>query len=418
MTRKFVVPMVLMGLVAATTACSGEESSSSTVTAPVASAVSSAVTSPATSDPEPVERPDPCDDPAPDEFLDCLRLGDVQVIGTHNSYKGPVPGPIFELLAQFDAELAAELEYDHPPLAEQLSSSGIRQIELDLFVDPVGGLFAERVGLRVAGVENDAPPELSTPGFKVLHVQDLDYASSCVTFVICLEQLRAWSDQQPGHLPIAVLVELKSEAIPDPIGAGFVVPLPIGADDLDALDAEIRSVFDADRLIVPDDVRGDAVTLESAVLDGGWPTLADSAGRFIFLMDNGGEVADLYREGRPSLEGRVLFTNAEPGRPDAAFVKVNDPLSGVDRIRELVTAGYLVRTRSDSPTVQARSGDTTQRDVALSSGAQYVSTDYPAPRGSPFSDYVVELPGGGIVRCNPVRAPAWCDDTVLASLRA
>jgi hypothetical protein len=62
---------------------------------------------------------------------------------------------------------------------------------------------------------------------------------------------------------------------------------------------------------------------------------------------------------------------------------------------ELARAGYLVlHARADVPTVQARSGDTAQRDAALASGAQFVRTDYPEP--SPFgSGYVVELPGGG-----------------------
>ena len=47
-----------------------------------------------------------------------------------------------------------------------------------------------------------------------------------------------------------------------------------------------------------------------------------------------------------------------------------------------------------------------QAASALASGAQLVSTDYPAPvKGV---NYVVEIPGGTPARCNPVTAPKEC----------
>jgi hypothetical protein len=74
----------------------------------------------------------------------------------------------------------------------------------------------------------------------------------------------------------------------------------------------------------------------------------------------------------------------------------------------LVEQGYMVRTRADADTEQARSGDTSRRDAALASGAQFISTDYPVPNPE-FSDYQVTIPGGGIARCNPVNAPDSCE---------
>lgn len=342
----------------------------------------------------------------------CLRLNQVQVLGTHNSYKEPVTPEILAALYAFDPVLASSLEYSHVPLAGQLSSQGIRQIELDVFADPDGGLYSGRRGLALVGLPNDAPPELAVPGFKVLHVQDLDFNSSCLTFVACLEQVEAWSDANPTHLPIAVLVELKVDPIPDP-GLGFVVPHAIGAAELDALDAEVRSVFDDDDVLTPDDVRGDHPTLETAVLAGAWPTLEDAQGQVLLLMDNGGTDRATYRAGRPSLEGRMLFTNAEPGSADGAFVKVNEPVGAESRIRALVAAGYVVRTRADEPTMQARNGDTTQRDAALASGAQWVSTDYPVPGSSLFSAYFASIPGGSPARCNPVNTGPRCRSAAL-----
>jgi Phosphoinositide phospholipase C, Ca2+-dependent len=346
----------------------------------------------------------------------CLWLNQIQVIGSHNSYKQPTTPQIFGLLQAFDANLASGIEYSHVPLAEQFSAQGVRQIELDVFADPVGGLYSRRVGLDVAGLPNDAPPELSQPGFKVLHIQDLDFNSSCLSFVECLRQVHDWSDANRGHLPITILVELKDGNIPDPFDFGFTQPVKIGTVEMDALDAEIRSVFSPDEMITPDDVRGRQPTLEAAVLNDGWPTLRDSAGKVMFVMDNDGTYRDDYRAGRPSLEGRVLFTNSEPGLPDAAFVKVNQPIGNESYIQSLVASGYVVRTRSDEPTEQARSNDPAQREAALASGAQWVSTDYPVAASSVFSPYFAAIPDGRPARCNPVNTGPRCRNDLLERL--
>ena len=111
----------------------------------------------------------------------------------------------------------------------------------------------------------------------------------------------------------------------------------------------------------------------------------------------------------------MLFVSTPPGEPSAGFIKMNEALAEDEaRIRQRVREGYLVRTRSDIPTAEARSGSTLRRDGAFRSGAQYVTTDYPEP--SPFgSGYIARLPGAEQrpARCNPVNAPAGCRDEWL-----
>jgi hypothetical protein len=92
-------------------------------------------------------------------------------------------------------------------------------------------------------------------------------------------------------------------------------------------------------------------------------------------------------------------------------MKRNNPLSNPGEIESLVERGYMVRTRADADTVQARTNDTTQRDAALASGAHFISTDYPVPNLD-FSEYQVTLPGGGVARCNPV-SPGSCNPDFL-----
>jgi hypothetical protein len=128
----------------------------------------------------------------------------------------------------------------------------------------------------------------------------------------------------------------------------------------------------------------------------------------MFVLDDTGAKRDAYRAQVPDLADRSVFVDVPETDPDAAVMVVNDPVGSADRIRELVEAGFIVRTRADADTVQARTGDTTQRDAALASGAQYVSTDYVWPDDRFGTGYVVDLPGDGAARCNPVTAPRRC----------
>jgi hypothetical protein len=324
-----------------------------------------------------------------------IRLNQMQVMGSHNSYHVEPPADVLQGL--IDAVPSAlELAYTHESLGEQLTTHGIRQIELDVFADPDGTLWRP----------------LGTPGFKVLHIEQVDEGANCETFVGCLEEVESWSDENPAHMPIAVLVEVK-DTVEFPGGSD---PVPVDAAGLDQLDDEIRSVFDPDQLITPDDVRGDRATLEEAVLDGGWPVIDDVRGRVMFLLDN---KRDEYVAGHPSLEGRVAFAPSSPGQPDAAFIKRNDPLGeNLAEIQQLVRDGYVVRTRADSPVLTAISGDESQLEAALASGAQWVSADYLLPGMAERwgTDFVAQMPGGTPARCNPLNAPPDCESTDIEDL--
>jgi hypothetical protein len=338
---------------------------------------------------------------------DALRLNQIQVVGSHNSYRQRMPPEATAVLENFIADQVRTLDYEHPPLVEQFGEQGIRQIELDVFADPAGGLYATRHAAALVNLPAEGPPEMREPGFKTFHIQEIDFATTCLTFVTCLQQVKEYSDANPDHAPIMILVEAKDDPIPDPLELGFTVPQPIGAPEFDAIDAEIRSVFGPDDLITPDDVRGSRATLEEAVLADGWPTLGQSRGKVLFGLDNASKRAE-YTADHPSLAGRVMFTSAEPGEPEAAFIKRNDPVGIEAEIQDLVRKGYVVRTRADADTEQARTGDTTMREAALASGAQWVSTDYVDPDPKMGTDYSVRFANGTTVRCNPISAPPSC----------
>ncbi|MHB1023472.1 MAG: phosphatidylinositol-specific phospholipase C1-like protein [Acidobacteriaceae bacterium] len=349
---------------------------------------------------------------------DSIRMNQIQVIGTHNSYHAGFAPSAAKYWKRYHPDVFKRLDYKHAPLDQQLSA-GVRQIELDVFADRKGGLYAQPAGENLvakAGLPADSPFDpkglMQKPGFKVMHQPDVDYRSTCQPFVACLQVVRQWSMAHPQHVPIFILIETRQGK---PESPGRTTPEPFTPETFDALDAEIRSVFTPDQMITPDDVRGDYATLNQAIRHNGWPTLAQARGKVIFLMDRH-DMTPVYLEGHRELHGRVLFTNSTPGDSEAAFVEQNEP--NIAKIRELVQQGYLVRTRTDESTVQGRTGNTIRRTAALASGAQMLSTDYPASEparwiGSKGKHYTVELPHNVVARCNPVLKPARCIDAVL-----
>jgi hypothetical protein len=343
-----------------------------------------------------------------------VRMNQIQVIGSHNSYHAGFAPSERAYLAKNAPRTLSGLDYSHANFAAQLDG-GVRQLEIDVFRDTKGGRFAHpKIVRQVAASGLPADPdfdpdhEMDKPGFKVMHVQDVDERSRCHTFVKCLNDVKAWSKAHPGHLPLFLLIETKEgplKGMPDAVETEH-----FDAAAFDELEAEIRSVFSASDMIVPDQVRGKSATLPEALKKDGWPTLQKARGKVVFLMDQRG-VGPIYTQGHPALRGRILFTNAVAGEPDAAFIEENGGTAA--EIDALVKAGYLIRTRSDEPTEQARKNDTARRDLVLGTGAQIISTDYPLSEPASWTGYAVGLPGGVVARCNLVNKPAACKDDLL-----
>jgi hypothetical protein len=303
-------------------------------------------------------------EPSPYALDDLLTPNHGQFIGTHNS-------------THLEPELlpTREWAYSHAPLIEQFASQGVRQIELDVHLGP--------------------------DGLEVYHVPGLDEETTCRSFRVCLELIRIWSDTNPGHFPILVLVEPKDDIDPEPLSGR-----------LDEIDAEILSVWPPSRLIVPDGLRAGAPTLREAVWGRGWPPLSETRGKLIFTLLDRAAHRDEYSRGGESLEGRVMFV---PGRsledPLNAVMSQDDPVADLDLIGEAVRGGILVRTRADGDLDAIAANDPTTLETALASGAQYLSTNWPVPVSE--QAFFASIPEGSPGRCNPVTAPPGCEALLL-----
>ena len=306
-----------------------------------------------------------------------LRLQQIQAKATHNSYHVAQP-------------LVPELNYEHSPLDVQLQIEGVRSFELDIH-----------------------PPDEPPGPIQVYHLPGVDQNSNCGTFQQCLTVLRKWSDAHPCHHALLVIIEPKDQLI----DTGVVHDkLPLD-DYWDQFDKEILAAWPRDRVIAPDDVRGKHPNLREAVTTDGWPTMAQSRGKIaIFIMDNNGHGA-WYKQGHEGLQGRMAFVFGPEEATDTAAVQYDNVKTADDvtMVQALVKKGFLVRSFADGKVTAAGPNDLTIMHRALDSGAQMLSTDYPAEKAR-APGYVFAIPGGTPSRCNPVNAPAGCKSSDVENL--
>ena len=284
---------------------------------------------------------------------DLLHFNDIQMEGSHNSYHVETTGGIIPAW-----------HYTHKALDVQLTMQGVRQFELDFHYNGPGDFPVHHV-----------PPDVGT---------------TCNSLSACLGLLKTWSDAHPRHAPLVVLLEQKDDLDVIKISGHY-----------DEVDAMLLSVWPRERIITPDEVRGQRATLREAVTTDGWPTLGKTRGRILFAFI--GDSTE-YMMGHPNLENRVVFPRATTADAFAAFVLLDNAQSSEMEIADAVRQGFIVRTRYNGEELKL---DTAVTDVAQRGGAQCVSGDFPAE---------FTLTGGTPSRCNPVRAPAGCTAAAVEQL--
>ncbi|MBI5502616.1 MAG: hypothetical protein HY907_20390 [Deltaproteobacteria bacterium] len=296
---------------------------------------------------------------------DLLRLDQLQVRGTHNSYHVALDSPV-------DPSHA----YSHAPLDVQLGEQGVRAFELDVHASSSG------------------------EGLEVYHIIVLDPLATCDTLAACLTTIRDWSDEHRGHLPLAIWIEVKDDTGGPPIS------------DLDAVDVEIRAVLDEDRLYTPDDLQGVHDSPRDRLAASGWPTLAELRGKVFFVLLDTDRAAE-YTRGFTDLVGRAMFARADAAHyadPWAAIAKVNDPTADAE-LAAALAADLLVASNTcgggDSDTACAY-----RLAAALRNGVHHLMDDIPAPIAG--RDYWADLGfGPAPARCNPRSAPPECTPSAL-----
>lgn len=333
------------------------------------------------------------------QYADTVRLNDIRVLASHNSYKLKPDAKILTFLNKHKKKLGEandpiQIEYGHLPLTVQLDSFNIRGFELDAYFDPEGGRYRKRkINGFVRGMKKKSDNrKLDIPGFKLIHISDVDYESNYTLLIEALDEIRDWSLANDGHTPLFINIEAKGAGLGDESKLlkflGFKKALKYDSLAYRHLDQEITNVFNEEEIYTIKDLQGDFSSVKHRLDSIGWPVMADVKGQVIFILE--GSNSSLYRSYLDSGEDRPMFSYGNPGDPATAFVVRNQPIDHEDEIDSLSNS-YMVRTRSDAGTLEARANDYTRWNAALKSNAQIISTDYYSPDKS-ISSFFVEFP--------------------------
>ncbi|WP_379963018.1 phosphatidylinositol-specific phospholipase C1-like protein [Epilithonimonas sp. UC225_85] len=332
--------------------------------------------------------------------LDDLKINEIQVIGSHNSYKKAILPEVYSYLSKKDSmNFLPRIQYEHIPIPEQLDL-GLRNLEIDVYADSKGGKYGHPKILDLVKTTQPFDPQgkMKKPGFKMIHITDIDYQTWYYTLEDCLKDLKKWSDAHPDHDPVFITLEPK-DGQANKFGTE---PEHYTSKLFDDLDNELKKYLGKDKIITPDDIRVSYKSLNEAVLHKNWPKVKNTKGKFLFVLDNNSENRDLYAKGHPSLKGRMVFTNSSAGTPESAVLLMNEPKKDISKIQDLVKQGYIIRTRADADTMEARSGDYSRFEKAKESGAQIITTDYYFPSKLFKSNYKISFDNNSYERKNPV----------------
>lgn len=311
-------------------------------------------------------------------------INQIQILASHNSYKKFPDQRVIRFLTRFKKQLGSandpiQLDYGHLPLSQQFDEYNIRGIEIDINYDPKGGLYRKRkLNMFLFGKRQKVKdPKMKLPGFKVLHIADVDYETNYLTFIEVLQELKNWSQAHPKHNPIFVNIEAKGSNPADESKflklLGFKKSIPFDEIAYKLLDDEIYSILSKEMILSPFELKSNYNSIEERLKEKGWPTMDEVAGKIFFILEGNND--QLYLSGQLS---RPMFVYGKPGEENTAFVIINDPIGHENEIQSL-TKQYMVRTRSDSGTIEARNNDYKRFQAAKQSGAQIISTDYYKP---------------------------------------
>jgi hypothetical protein len=311
------------------------------------------------------------------EFPDSIPMNEIRVLASHNSYKVEPTARTMKFINRFKSALGEEnqpfqLSYSHVPISDQLSTYHIRGLELDVYNDPKGGrYFKHRLNLFIPKqrIREEKYTKLKEPGFKIIHIPDIDYQTNYLTLADALEELNAWSLSNPTHAPIFVNIELKGSALGDEAGIlrlfGYKKAIPFDRISLMQMDSLLKEKLST--LFTTTEFRANEKTLQSRIKNQGWPTIGAVRGRIFVIIQGSG--AQHY----PSNAGAFVYGN--PENPDCIFLLYDDPFQYEELTKQMRTT-HMIRTRTDAGTIEARANDYSRLKKSLEIGAQILSTDY------------------------------------------
>lgn len=284
-------------------------------------------------------------------YADGVKFNEVAFLGTHNSYQLLATPNFRALMKTVEIVTFGKVNYEKytfemDTLTTQLEY-GIRNLEIDIQTVDDG--------------ENIS--------FIVTHNPIIDCVSSAYDFAKALEEIKMWSDNNPNHLPITIIIEPKGDV------ANINDMKDFSVDYANALGETIKNVL-GDTLLTPADMMGDYATFEEMRMADDWLTLEETLGKVMILMHDCGITEDYIAQDETikSLPIFPMLRFDDINKSYTSFILNNDAENAFrTNSASIGMRNVIVRTRADS--FPNFNGD--RYLYADLCGSQIITTDYP-----------------------------------------
>ncbi len=285
------------------------------------------------------------------ELANGLKFNELRFIATHNSYQTPATDEYKQLYYNV-SELTLGLvkpekvDFWSQTLTQQLNC-GVRSLEIDIETF-------------------DRDGDIS---FTCMHSPCIDMTTSCYDFALAMKEISMWSDNNPNHLPITIIIEPKSGFLPLKDMEEFNLDYAI------ALDKTLRETL-GEKLFTPADMLRDYESFGAMRTADDWCKAQDMLGKVLILLHEC-DVTEDYISRDSSIKTQAMFPmlrEDDIDRDCTSFILANNPADFLKINGKVLNEKKIIaRTRADKFTdVTAE-----QREDALASNAQIVSTDFP-----------------------------------------
>lgn len=300
-----------------------------------------------------------------------IKFNEISFLATHNSYQSESTEEIKKLYSNLSSLTFGILpenkgDFKSETLTDQLNS-GIRSLEIDIEVF-------------------DRDGDVS---FTCMHSPNLEMTTTCYDFELALKEIALWSENNPDHLPITVILEPK----------GFLIPMEdmkkFSIDYADEMDNALRSTL-GEKLFTPADMLRDYESFGEMREADDWCKVSDMQGKVLILLHDCG-ATEKYISLDPSIKSQAMFPMLRQNdieRDCASFIIANDPAKLLKQKDEITESKVILRTRCDS------FGNAPQErfEQAMATPAHIISTDYPPRTDNTAENYVVSFGNRTTVR--------------------
>lgn len=282
---------------------------------------------------------------------DGVKLNEIAILGTHNSYQRLATAETRFAMNIVDTITFKKLglntfDFEMDTLTEQLEM-GVRNVEID-----------------IETLDKDDKIE-----FKVTHNSIVDNASSAYDFTKALQEIKMWSDNNPRHIPVIVIVEPKSFVIEINGMKKFSLEY---AKELDKIVEETLG----DSLLTPEDMLRDYQSFKEMRENDDWISLKEAQGKILVLLHDC-DVTESYIALDESIRTQKMFPMLrydDRNETYTSFILENDAFRANERKAENINeSNLIVRTRAD---VYPNYSDE-RYEVIETCGSQIITTDFP-----------------------------------------